>query len=493
MDPIVAVSGGKVRGRTVDGVSAFLGIPYAAAPVGAARFLAPTAAPEWDGIRDAFEIGPTCTQSPYPPAIAALLGTFITPGDETLSVNVWTPDPGGSGLPVMVWIHGGAFTRGSNSIPIYNGATFARDGVVLVAINYRLGVPGFCAVESGATNRGLRDQLFALAWVQDNIRAFGGDPANVTIFGESAGGMSVAALLASPAAAGLFTRAIMQSGNATTAADIDDARRVAEAVAAKLGIASTATDFGAVDPDVLLAAQDAVSLDLVMDPNPDRWGSSIIRQGLGVMNLFPIIDGDIIPEVPLDAITKGAGRNVAVIAGTTTDEFRFFTVTAGIAAAITPEALVSVLSRHGWDASVGDAYAATRPSATPGDLLATILTDHAFRDGTMALADAHTAAGGASYVYEFAWPTPVEDLRACHALELPFVFDNLADAHALAGPTPPQRLATEMHSAWVGFARDGDPGWPRFEAAGRPVQTFDEPTSTVVNNPRADELAALRA
>jgi para-nitrobenzyl esterase len=490
MDPVVSLTSGRVRGRVIGGVSAFLGLPYAAAPVGPARFEAPRPAQPWDGVREATALGATATQAPYAPPIAGLLGTTILPGDEHLHVNVWTPDPPASGLPVMVWIHGGAFTRGGNALAVYDGSAFARDGVVLVSVNYRLGVPGFAALEGAPSNRGLRDQLLALAWVQENVAAFGGDPGNVTVFGESAGGMSVATLLAAPAAEGLFRRAVVQSGTATAVADEDDARLVTKAVAAQLGVPATVEALGAADPEQLLEAQNAVALALAQAPDPARWGASVIRNGLGVMSLFPTVDGDVVPDVPLARIAAGAGSGVELLTGTTRDEFRFFLVPTGIAVMVNDVALPVLLARYGIDPSVAQVYAASRPGASAGDLLAAILTDLAFRRETVRLADAHTAAGGRTHVYEFDWVSGVPGLGACHALELPFVFDTLSGAEPLTGPNPPQQLADEMHSAWVAFASSGDPGWDPWDPDKRPVQLFGVPSSVQLD-PRAEELAAL--
>ncbi|MFC8502836.1 carboxylesterase/lipase family protein [Pedococcus sp. NPDC057267] len=490
MDPVVSLTTGRVRGRTSDGVSAFLAIPYAAAPVGAARFEAPRPAASWDGVREATALGATATQAPYPPPIAAILGTTILPGDDHLHVNVWTPDPSASGLPVMVWIHGGAFTRGGNALSIYDGSSFARDGVVLVSVNYRLGVPGFAVVEGAPSNRGLRDQLLALAWVQENVAAFGGDPGNVTVFGESAGGMSVACLLASPAADGLFRRAVVQSGMATAVADEADARRVTEAVAEAAGVPATAEGLGSTGPEALLEAQTGVGLALAQDPDPARWGATVVRNGLGIMSLFPTVDGDVVPEVPLARIAAGAGSGVELLAGTTRDEFRFFLMPTGIAAMVSDAALPMVLGRYGIDPSVAQVYAASRPGASAGDLLAAILTDASFRRETVRLADAHTAAGGRTHVYEFDWQSGVPGLGACHALELPFVFDTLAGGGTLTGADAPQGLADEVHAAWVAFGTTGDPGWSEWDPSRRPVQVFDTPSSLVLD-PRGEELAAL--
>ncbi|HET7742765.1 MAG TPA: carboxylesterase family protein, partial [Mycobacterium sp.] len=193
MDPVVRVSGGLVRGVARGGVNAFLGIPYAAPAVGADRYRAPQPVIPWEGVRAATEHGPTAAQSAYPSPMDTVLPSSVAPGDEYLNVSVWAPE-GAEALPVMVWIHGGAFVRGANSVPTYDGVAFARDGVVMVGVNYRLGVPGFAVLEGAPTNLGLRDQIAALEWVRDNVTAFGGNPDDVTVFGESAGGMSVATL-----------------------------------------------------------------------------------------------------------------------------------------------------------------------------------------------------------------------------------------------------------------------------------------------------------
>ena len=423
-----------------------------------------------------------------------LLPASVSPGPDYLSVSVWTPDPGAARLPVLVWLHGGAFVRGAASIPVYDGSAFARDGVVLVGVNYRLGLPGFAVVRGAPQNLGIRDQLLALQWVQDNLAAFGGDPARVTVMGESAGGMSVVTLLASPAADGLFAQAVMQSGNATIAAHPDDARRVTEAVAARLGVPATADALGDADPDALLAAQTAVGIEIATRPDPDRWGASVIRSGLGVMSLFPTLDGDVVPDLPLTRVAAGAASRIPLLTGTTTEEFRLFTVPTGMAGGLTEDGLSATLARYGWDAAVARRYAAARPGASPGDVLTAMLTDAAFRAPTVALAEAQHTAGAETFVYELAWATPVGGLGACHALDLAFVFDNLGakGESELIGPEPPQPLADAMHAAWVAFATAGDPGWQHYTPAERAVMVFDV-RSAVVHDPRADELDWLRA
>jgi para-nitrobenzyl esterase len=487
MDPVVRVTGGLVGGWNRDGVSAFLGIPYAAPAVAAARYRAPAPVVSWDGVRDATVPGPTASQAPYLPPMDRVLPSSVTHGQDYLNVNVWAPAEGGN-HPVMVWIHGGAFVRGANSTPTYDGRTFARDGVVVVGINYRLGVPGFAVLDGAPTNLGLRDQIAALEWVRGNIAAFGGNPDDVTVFGESAGGMSIATLMAAPPARGLFHRAIIQSGGATVACSLEDGRRVGAEIAAQLGVAATASAFATLDPAAVVAAQSAVGLALQSDPDPQRWGPTVLRGGLGVMSLFPVVDGEIVPEIPLVGIAGGAAAGMPLLIGTTSEEFRLFLVPTGVAGAVTVEALPLLATRYQWPPRAVATYSANRPGASAGDIACAILTDAAFRVPATRLAAAQHAAGGTVHTYEFGWPTPVANLGACHALELAFVFDTLRESVGMAGDTAPQQLADEMHRAWVAFGRDGDPGWRPWTPDDQAVMMFDR-TSALAQGPRAEELA----
>ena len=305
-ETVVRTSSGAVRGRTADGITAFKGIPFAAPPFGANRFAPPQPAEPWDGVRGAFDYGPTVPHPGYSPAYDLLLPDPLIPGEDCLNLNVWTPDPGGSGLPVMVWIHGGAFVNGSGAVPTYDGTRFARDGVVLVTLNYRLGADGFAFFEDGEANRGLLDQIAALEWVRENAAAFGGDPGNVTVFGESAGAMSVGALLSSPRAEGLFGRAILQSGAGHHAVSPATARLVAGHLGERLGVEPTREAVGAVPLDRLVAAQVAVTQDAQLNPDPLRWG----EVAANLMAFEPVIDGELLPDVPIRRIAAGrrAGR-----------------------------------------------------------------------------------------------------------------------------------------------------------------------------------------
>jgi para-nitrobenzyl esterase len=361
MGRVVRVTGGLVRGSTGAGVDSFHGIPYAAPAVGADRYRAPQPVVPWSGERDATVPGPSAAQSPYPAPMDIVLPSSVAPGDDYLNVTVWAPGDEGP-HPVMVWIHGGAFARGANSLPLYDGSAFARDGVVLVAANYRLGVPGFGVLDGAPTNLGLRDQIAALGWVRDNVAAFGGDPQDVTVFGESAGAMSVATLMGSPAAQGLFHAAVAQSGGATAVCSVEDARLVTAEIAARLGVPAHADAFAALDPDSVTAAQSAVSLAMQADPDPRRWGPSVLRGGLGIMSLFPVVDGDVVPDIPLARIAAGSAAGIPLLVGTTREEFRLFLVPTGLARAVTSDALPLLGARFGWPPGAVELYAANAPT-----------------------------------------------------------------------------------------------------------------------------------
>lgn len=484
MEPVVHTRSGRVRGTTEQGIARFLGIPYAASPTGPRRFAAPQPPDPWDGVRDALEFGPTPPSPGYSPPYARILPHPQIPGDDWLTLNVWAPE-GASGLPVMVWIHGGAFTMGNSAPGMYDGSAFARDGVVLVSLNYRLGIDGFgyLADAPAPANRGLLDQVAALRWVHDNIGAFGGDPDRVTVFGESAGAMSVVSLMAMPAARGLFARAIAQSGAAQAAAIPADAAAVTAEVARQLDTDATAAAFGAVGIEELTRAQSAAG-DAV-SAAPTRFGASIVA---AQMAFVPVVDGDVLPEHPLDAIRSGSADGVPLLTGTTAEEYRFFLVPEGLVDDITDDRLTTMVRARGIPDDVLALYRRNRPQAHPADVAVALLGDAFFRQPALDLLAAHP---GRSWMYEFAWHSPHLGLGAAHAMEIPFVFDTLNGPHAvdLTGTQPPQTLADTMHAAWVRFATDGDPGWPAYDLE-RAVMVFREEDPAVVEDPRGDERQA---
>ncbi|RFU42142.1 carboxylesterase/lipase family protein [Actinomadura logoneensis] len=473
---IVATRQGKVRGRILEnGVSAYLGIPYAAPPFGANRFREPRPPCPWDGVRDTAEYGPTVPKPRYPRPYDRLLPDPDVPGEDCLNLNVWTPDPGATGLPVMVWIHGGAFRNGSGAVPIYSGANFARDGVVFVTLNYRLGVEGFAHFPDAPSNRGLLDQISALSWVRDNIAGFGGDPDDVTVFGESAGAMSVTTLLSLDL--GLFRRAAAQSGGGNVAQTPEDAALITRETAARLGVEPTAAAFADLDPARIIPVQAAVAAEVSMLPDPGRWGVTTSRTA---MSHVPVLDGELLSRTPEDAIADGAGADTDLLIGYNAEEFRLFLMPNGLAGLITEDVLTPMASAMGVPARVIDAHRDLH--GTPGELLAAVISESLFRIPATRVAERHRAS---TWMYEFAWRSPVHDLGACHALELGFVFDNLhvAGTEGLAGPNPPQPLADTMHKAWVDFAVDGAPGWPRYTPETRRTRRFGDPRNPLVSAP----------
>jgi carboxylesterase type B len=497
MATVVQLRQGKVRGSRADGVHVFKGIPYAAPPFGAHRLRPPQPVEAWSGVRDALAFGAEPPQLRPDPQIRALLPDPGCSGEDCLNLNIWSPAPGSARLPVMVWIPIGMFEACPGAL--YDGSRFARDGVVCVTINCRVGAEGFLYLADGDANLGLLDQLAALAWVRDNIAAFGGDPDNVTIFGESAGAMSVGTLLSMPRAEGLFRRAIAESGAAHQVMSAATARRVGLLFAERLGVPATREAMAAVPADRFLAAQAELKGELLAHPDPARWGDEVVTS---VLPWQPVVDGDVIPARPIDRIAAGAGARVDVMVGSNTDDWRLFRVADGSIDQITDQILTGPVAVYGYQAVAAyglpvdrglAAYRAAHPPARPGDLLAAVQTDWWCRVPAIRLADAHAKGPAATFMYEFAWRSPAFEgrLGACHGLEIPFVFDTLdkgADQMLgpLLGPAPPQQLADKMHAAWIAFATHGDPGWPRYNRGRRATMRFDT-ISEVVDDPRSAE------
>ncbi|WP_027935503.1 carboxylesterase/lipase family protein [Amycolatopsis sp. ATCC 39116] len=487
----VQVTGGTIRGITKDGVARFLGVPYAAPPFGAHRMKQPAAVPPWDGVRDATSCGPTAPKGEYPPQYQAIFPEPVIAGEECLNLNVWTPSHALSGgsLPVFVWVHGGSFTNGSNAVTAYDGSAFARDGVVCVTINYRLGAEGFLFTEAdrgtGTANLGLQDQIAALRWVQANIRAFGGDPARVTVGGQSAGAMAVTTLLAMPSAAGLFARVIAQSGAAANTLDAETGLAVSRVLADRLG---TEPDRAAIADAGLDAVVKAVS-DLVTEIQTTRdvakWGAL----ALSTLPFAPVIDGALLPRHPLDAFESGAGRDVAVLTGSNRQEARLFLVAPGTIDEIDETALAEISAAYGLSPTGLDSYRRHFPDLAPGDLLAQVVTDWYYAVPAVRMAEARERGGGATWVYRFDRPRPEENhgLGAAHAVELPYVFDTTGrpELEPLIGPNPARAIAASTHSVWVRFITNGDPGWAAYSEETRTTALLAE-TVSVADDPDAE-------
>ncbi|WP_432993949.1 carboxylesterase/lipase family protein [Dactylosporangium sp. CA-233914] len=467
----VRTAAGALRGTRETGVAVFLGIPFAEAPVGELRFAAPRPVRGWDGVREAVSYGPP---PPQPDAFGRD-GQSGAAGDDWLTVNVWSPDPGpGAKLPVMVWVHGGGYTIGASSHPEFDGHRLARDGgVVVVTFNYRVGFEGFAQIAGAPSNRGLLDQIAALEWVRDNIQVFGGDPGRVTVFGESAGAGSVAALLAMPRAAGLFRRAVAQSVpgtffSAELAADI------ATACAAELGLRPAVAELATVDPAQLVAAGEAVTA--TMPERAPRWGQVGHRSIL----FAPVVDGGVLPVTPWRALTGGAGRDVELLVGHTRDEQRLFTALGGLLGRVTPEQADAALRVFAPGPDGERRYRDSFADAGPGELYELVHSDWLFRMPTLHLAQAQIAGGGRVHVYELTWPAPGMGgvFGACHGLDVPLVFGNLdrGQPAMLIGESPSpeaETLSAEMRTAWTTFAAHGDPGWPAYDTEKRLTRIFD--------------------
>ncbi|MEV5963544.1 carboxylesterase family protein [Kribbella sp. NPDC051952] len=453
--PETRTSAGMVRGSSENGVAVFRGIPYAAPPVGELRFAAPQSVDAWDGVREAAAFGP-----PPPQSLFFGPSSNRATGDDWLTVNVWSPQFGpGAALPVMVWICGGAYQFGQSGDPSYDGARLAREGrVVVVTLNYRLGVDGFGMLAGAPANRGLLDQVAALEWVRTNIAAFGGDPAQVTVFGQSAGAGSIAALLAMPWAAGLFRRAIVQSmpGTFFSPPLADD---IMTTIAARLDRRPTVEDLREVPIDELVGASDALST--AMLPYVDRWGP-IAYTGIA---FSPVVDGEVLPRTPYDALSDGAGRDVELLAGHTRDEYRFMLATDGRLGTLTDDDAETALRILG-----PDGYRLAYPDATGEQLYELVHSDWMFRMPSHRLAESQVAGGGRAYAYELTWPDT--GLGACHGLDLPLIFGNpdllglLLDPDLLDAAEP---VSHHFRAAWTAFAHTGTPGWPPCDATQRQV------------------------
>jgi para-nitrobenzyl esterase len=498
---------GSVSGSREDDLVVFRGMPYARPPVGPLRFRPPAPPERWSKVRDATGCGPLSIQPP-PNVVNAIPGDPLEQSEDCLHLNLWTPGCDEGRRPVMVWFHGGGFTSGSASSALYAGHHLARNGVVLVSAGYRLGALGWLAhpclgdperPEEGFGNWGLRDQVAALEWVQAHAARFGGDPANVTVFGESAGGMSVAALLGTTAPRrGLFHKAVVQSG-AAIALGSGSATLVAEELAAELGLESLSREvLEAVPPEEILAAQ------IRLGPKYEVLG----------LPFQPVIDGGLLPDHPAALIEAGSAAGVSVVIGTNRDEWRFWTVSNAELANVSDERLTELVARTihhaGLDASLDAAetlgiYREARlgrgEPASPPELHTALSSDWVFRVPSMRLAGSKGAGFERVFAYLFDWESPFAGgiLGSCHALELPFVFGSLENPSiaAFAGRgEEADRLSQTMRSAWTAFAAAGDPSspasgpWPEYETMSRSTKRFGRVVD-VVQAPMETERAWL--
>jgi para-nitrobenzyl esterase len=465
---------GMVEGNYQDDLYIFKGIPYAAPPTGEGRWLPPEPVKPWKGIRRAKEYESIAPQNPM---ISSDLGVFHKeePEDEDcLFLNIWTSGLDNTHRPVMVWIHGGAFNIGSGSQPTYEGSNLAaRGNVVVVTINYRLGELGFMRLKEvtggkipSTGNEGLLDQIAALAWVRDNIAAFGGDPDNVTIFGESAGGMSIGCLLAMPAARGLFHKAILESSVGSMAKPLNEAIMVAEQFLETLGINGG-------DSEALrsLTVEHILAIDMKLRATMAGPG-----EALRLTVTEPVVDNEIIPEVPTKAVKQGSSKDIPLLIGTCLEEWKLFDMMQPDPEKLDKAEMVKRLefiipAEH--VPTVVEAYRQAREkrgvATEPADLLSAIQTDLTFRMPAIKLVEAQRNNNQLVYNYLFTWKSPILGgvLGACHALDIGFVFGTFDDTFCGTGPDA-KKLSRCIQDAWIAFARTGDPScesvgtWPPY-------------------------------
>ncbi|MDH6624762.1 para-nitrobenzyl esterase [Streptomyces sp. LBL] len=489
-DPVVTTAQGGVRGLRQDDTTTFLNIPYAAPPRGAGRFASPQPHESWDGVRDATVPGPNAPQSERKLGtvdMSPYFGPGWSQGEEYLTVNVWTPAAVDSALPVMVFVHGGGFVAGSTRSALYDGSGFARDGVILVTLNYRLGIAGFLDIPGAPANRGLLDVVAALRWVRENIAAFGGDPRNVTLFGQSAGATIVGGVLATPEAAGLFRRAIVQSGSGRGAFTTEQAARVTKAAAEALGVDPHVDAFTDVSDERLVEVANRVAgIDLRTETHSDPL--------IGLSPFSLVLDTQ-----PAEAVSTGLSADVDLLIGINTEEANLYLAPVGNYATSTAADVDAAAARsHPNPARLVETYRKARPKASFGELRSAIMGDAAFGAGSWALAGAHAAhPQSETFGYEFAWRSHAlnGELGATHAMELPFVFDvthlpQLHGPNGLLGPDkPPADLAARVHETWVRFARTGNPGWDPYDSERRATMHIDAQW-TQVDDPRDQERQA---
>ncbi len=470
---------GPIEGEVRQGHITALGIPYARPPTGALRFRAPVPPEPWSKPRAARTFAASAPQNPSPfPGI-----DVADQSEDCLYLNVYSPAADDAKRPVLFWIHGGGFMAGSGAQALYEGAAVCtRNDVVLVTINYRLGLLGYLCADDADANVGQLDQIAALRWVASNIAAFGGDPDNVTVFGESAGGMATTTLLAMPAAKGLFHRAISQSGAADHTLSSARGRKIAEKIFAAAGVATT-EELRGLSTNALLKAQSAIERGkpTTMEEEPGAGPS-------GSLSFAPVVDPASLPVAPIDAIAAGSAAGIPLIVGSNLDEQKIFTL--GRNDDVDDAKLRRQVARFASDRSdeIIEAYASARAargdSTEPGEIRDAILSDQAFRIPAIRLAEAQAKNEERTYSYLVRWPSPARRgaLGACHAIDLPFVFGTLdaptMDRFAGSGPEA-ERLSGAMMDAWAAFARTGDPNvpgeieWPQYDETDRFTMAFD--------------------
>ncbi|MHA2034946.1 MAG: carboxylesterase/lipase family protein [Promethearchaeota archaeon] len=471
---IVKTKTGKIQGYQENGLQIFKGIPFAEPTIGNLRFSPPVKKQSWEGVHDTIKYGPCSFQGHS--ELEQYLGKLEPESEDCLTLNIWTPGLDNKQRAVMFWIHGGAFMMGGGTDPMYNGSALALRGeIVVVTINYRLGSFGFLYSKKIPPNVGFQDQLMALKWVNENIASFGGDPANVTIFGESAGGYSVLALCTLSEARDLFRRVIAQSAPYI---DTKVSDKTSKNIMHKLSIKQGDIDsLREVPPEKIIEAQNQVVASIPTD----------------IMALRPLIIGDTFPKHPLKAFQSGECKDIDFMIGTNLDEFKLYTAMEPFKSMVGSDAeklIVGYLAMNGIETKIGEGIIKTYKEAREGkysteinDILTAIINDYAFRIRTIRLLEAQRPHQPNTFNYMFTWPSSGLGgiLGACHSLEIPFVFGTLNS------PTlkdfvegAPEELSEKMMDAWISFAKTGDPNhgnipkWPAYDVKKRATMTFGE-------------------
>jgi para-nitrobenzyl esterase len=407
--------------------------------------------------------------------MSSVTGSTADGSADCLTLNVWSPDLGVAGLPVMVWIHGGKYLEGTSASPHHDGAALAASGVVMVSINYRVGVEGFAHIVGAPDNRGILDQIAALRWVQDNIAAFGGDPGNVTVFGQSAGAGCIAALLAMPMAAGLFRRAIAQSMPGTYLSE-RLAAAISTTIAAKLGMRATVDELARIPPRALVDATDAVIQ--TMPEFVESWGPVALTP----TPFSPVVDGVLLLDAPWRALTSGGARSIDLLVGHTRDEYSLFVPSLG--SEVTDEQVTAALGHLAPAPHGSGNYRTAYPEATPGQLYETVNSDWLFRMPSLHLADAQHAGRGHAWLYELCWNFNPE-LGASHSLDYLLVLGTLSLDDVLSHPSARPnaanevtRVAHQMRTDWVRFATTGTPGWAPYDPDTQSTRVYNADPTT---------------
>ncbi len=469
--PVVKTAKGSVRGLVLDGVHVFRGVPCGMPPYeGKYRLALPEPVQAWSGVIDTVKFGDIPLQ---PDNKNKPIG-----GGDCLRLNIWTPAPGKTNCPVMVYIPGGGSTRCDNNDVRFDGTAFAKDGIVLVTINYRVHVDGFLKIKGVPSNLALRDMMFALRWVQDNIAAFGGDPDKVTVFGQSAGATHITSLISSSKTKGLFRRAILQSPAALAQYDADLASKVSAALLDFYGIEDSREAVASLSPEKLLT----FSAFIAAQNKKPEWCRML---GGNIAIFKPYYDGDILMKRPVDAIAEGAAKGLDIMAGCAEEEWRLYTVPSGAIDKIGDGAIKGFIDSTGFPADIAERYRKAGRGQTAGEIFTALQSDFVFRMAANKVLESQAKAGGKVWAYSFGWKSDAANgrLGAAHSVDLPFVFKTLHKdsprIKSTLGTNPPDSLANSMHSAWVKFAATGNPGWTPFDLDRRMTMRFNTESKEV--------------